>query len=572
VNGLSRFRALVSLRFRPASLEIFKQPYSLADLYHDLLAGLIVGVVALPLAIAFGIASGVSPTQGLSTAVIAGFLISALSGSRVQIGGPTGAFIVIIYGIVAQHGYEGLAVATFMAGVMLILMGLAGLGTIIKFIPYPVTVGFTTGIALIIFTGQLKDLLGLAIDKVPADFIEKLMAYGRHIGTVNPLAVGVGLVTILIVLNWKRVTQRVPGSLAAILITTVGVQVAWACGLDFEMETIGQRFPAVADGMRIPAPRLPLVNLETFRTLVSPAVSIALLAGIESLLSAVVADGMTGQRHHSNTELIAQGLANIASPVFGGIPATGAIARTATNIKNGGRSSLSGMIHAVVLLLIMLYLGRWAAMIPMATLGGIVVVVAWNMSELHLFRRMFRSTRSDALVMMATFLLTVLVDLTVAIQIGMVLAAFLFIRRMAETTQAGYLTRLLGDTADDADDPLSITRRHVPEGCDVFEINGPMFFGAADKFRDALDLISRRPRVLIFRMRQVLSLDATALNALDDVFRQCEKRGTRLILSGVHSQPLVVMTRSGFLDRVGQENITGNIDDALRLAQACLTP
>ncbi len=543
------------------------RPYSAADLTRDLIAGVIVGVVALPLAIAFGIASGVSPTQGLATAVIAGFLISAFSGSPVQIGGPTGAFIVIIYGIVAKHGYDGLAVATIMAGVMLIVMGFAGLGTIIKYIPYPVTVGFTTGIALIIFTGQIKDLLGLEMASLPPDFIEKIGAYAHHLGTVNPIAVGLGLATVLVVVLWKRVTPRVPGSLVAILVTTAAVQVAWACGLDFELETIGQRFPAVAEGMRIPAPKLPSVSMEMIRTLFSPAVSIALLAGIESLLSAVVADGMTGRRHHSNTELIAQGIANVASPLFGGIPATGAIARTATNIKNGGVSPLSGIVHATVLLLIMLCLGRWAAMIPMATLGGIVAVVAWNMSELHLFRKMFRSTRSDALVMVTTFLLTVLIDLTVAIQMGMILAAFLFIRRMAETTQAGYITRLIGDQEQAGEDPNSITSRHVPKGCEVFEINGPMFFGAADKFRDSLDLISRQPQVLLFRMRHVLALDATALNTLDDVLRQCEKRGTRLILSGVHSQPLVLMTRAGFLQRVGEENIYSNIDDALNRAR-----
>ncbi len=544
-----------------------KRPYSVADFTRDLIAGVIVGVVALPLAIAFGIASGVSPTQGLATAVIAGFLISAFSGSPVQIGGPTGAFIVIIYGIVAKHGYDGLAVATLMAGVMLIAMGFAGLGSIIKYIPYPVTVGFTTGIALIIFTGQIKDLLGLEMASLPPDFIEKIGAYAHHLGTVNPIALGLGLATVLVVVLWKRVTPRVPGSLVAILVTTAAVQAAWACGLDFELETIGQRFPAVAAGMRIPAPKLPSVSLEMIRTLFSPAVSIALLAGIESLLSAVVADGMTGRRHHSNTELIAQGMANVASPLFGGIPATGAIARTATNIKNGGISPISGIVHAAVLLLIMLCLGRWAAMIPMATLGGIVAVVAWNMSELHLFRKMFRSTRSDALVMVTTFLLTVLIDLTVAIQMGMILAAFLFIRRMAETTEAGYITRLIGEPEQAGEDLNSIASRHVPEGCEVFEINGPMFFGAADKFRDALDLISRQPQVLLFRMRHVLALDATALNTLDDVLRQCEKRGTRLILSGVHSQPLVLMTRAGFLQRVGEENIYSNIDDALNRAR-----
>lgn len=550
-------------RLEPKLLTVLREGYSRDQFVKDLQAGVIVGIVALPLAIAFAIASGVKPEQGLYTAIVAGFLISALSGSRVQIGGPTGAFIVIVYGIVQQYGYDGLAVATILAGLLLILMGLARLGTIIKYIPYPVTVGFTAGIALIIAAGQVRDFLGLEMASIPAEFVEKWVAYAEHLGTANPYAVGLAVLTIGIIVYWPRVTPRVPGSLVALLVTTLLAQL-----LHLPVETIGSRFGAVP--ATLPTPRLPSIDWSTFTGLFSPALTIALLAGIESLLSAVVADGMTGRRHRSNMELVAQGIANVASPLFGGIPATGAIARTATNIKNGGRTPIAGMIHALTLLLILLFFGTWAALIPMATLAGILMVVAYNMSEWHLFVKLFQGPRSDVLVLLSTFLLTVFIDLTVAIQVGVLLAALLFMRRMAEVTQVGYITRTLLAEEEEEEDPNAIRSRYVPDGVEVFEINGPFFFGAADKFKDALNQIEKPPRVLILRMRKVLSLDATGLMALEDVLARTRREGTLLVLSGVHAQPLVVMQRSGFLDRVGEENVFGNIDDALNRAYEVL--
>ncbi len=575
MQTISEVLDAIRARFNPASLQLFREGYSAASFVKDLLSGLIVGVVAIPLAIAFGIASGVSPTQGLVTAVVTGFMISLFSGSRFQIGGPTGAFIVIIYGIVQKYGCDGLAVATLMAGLLLVVMGACGFGGIIKYIPYPVTVGFTSGIALIIFAGQVKDLLGLEMASVPAEFVEKIGAYSEHIGTANGYSIAFSVLTILICVGWKWVTPRIPGSLVAIILTTVAGYFLRHSGFltAADLATIGDRFPDVAKGMHMPAPHLPSVSFAAFRDLVSPAISIALLAGIESLLSAVVADGMTGRRHNSNTELIGQGLANICSPLFGGIPATGAIARTATNIKSGGSTPVAGIIHALFLLFVMLFLGRLAAWIPMATLGGIVAVVAYNMSEWRHFVKMFRSTRSDTAVMVATFLLTVFVDLTVAIQAGVLLAAFLFIHRAAETTQANNITKLLGvsENMADEDDPLSIARREIPKGVEVFEIEGALFFGAADKFKDALTQVGVRPRVLILRMRHVLVLDATALHALEDVCAQTRREGMTLVLSGVHSQPLIVMQRAGFLARVGEDNVYGNIDEALDRARAIVS-
>jgi SulP family sulfate permease len=548
----------VSLRFQPALLTVYKEGYTLHKFTQDLLAGLIVAVVALPLAIAFGIASGVSPQQGLITAVVAGFLISFLSGSRVQIGGPTGAFIVIIYGIVQQFGYDGLAIATIMAGIMLILMGAFGFGIIIKYIPYPVTVGFTSGIALIIFAGQLKDILGLDIEKVPADFVEKLESYYHHINTISLYDIAFSVGTILVCVYWKRVTAKIPGSLIAVIVTTLIVTILRHYGYLTSdiIQTIGDRFPDVSKGMKIPMPHWPTCSYETFRAMMSPAISIALLAGIESLLSAVVADGMTGKRHHSNTELIAQGVANLCSPLFGGIPATGAIARTATNIKNGGLSPISGIIHAVILVLIMLFLGRFASLIPMATLGGIVAVVAYNMSEWHSFVNMFRSTRSDTAVMVITFLLTVFIDLTVAIQAGILLASFLFIRRASETMVTKRVTARTEATDDG-------TRPDLPKDVEIFRLEGDLFFGATDQFRSTLTQSGRYPKVLMLEMTHVLNLDATALHALEDVHAVLKKHGTRLILCGVHSQPIMVMQRAGFLELVGAENTFGSITEAL---------
>lgn len=544
--------------FVPKLVSSLREGISRQQLTNDLFAGILVGIVALPLAIAFGIASGVKPEQGLYTAVIAGFIISALGGSRVQIGGPTGAFIVIVYDIIQRYGYDGLVIATMLAGLLLIVMGFARLGTVIKFIPYPVTVGFTSGIALIIFTSQLRDLCGLPIERVPSEFIEKLEVYREHLPGFSWPATGIGVLTILIILLWPRITGRVPGSLVAILVTTAIV--SWG-GLS--VATIGSHFGAVPD--TFPVPTLPSIpSWQTFTTLFSPALTIALLAGIESLLSAVVADGMTEDRHRSNMELVAQGVANLTVPFFSGIPATGAIARTATNVKNGGRTPISGMIHALTLLLILVFCGKWAALIPMPTLAGILVVVAWNMSEAHLFMKLLRGPKGDVLVLLSTFGLTVLIDLTVAIQVGMVLAAFLFMQRMAEATQVGFITReFQGDDVKEVQDPNSVHLRSVPRGVEVFEINGPFFFGAADKFKNAMSEISTAPKVLILRMRHALTLDSTALQALESVLAKVRRNGTQLVLSGVHSQPLIVMERSGFLDALGEENVFGNIDDAL---------
>ncbi|HET9064150.1 MAG TPA: SulP family inorganic anion transporter, partial [Candidatus Binatia bacterium] len=448
--------------FEPKLITVLKEGYGLAQLVRDATAGVIVGVVALPLAIAFGIASGVKPEQGLYTAIIAGFLISALGGSRVQIGGPTGAFIVIVYGVVERFGYEGLAVATFIAGILLVMMGLARLGTVIKFVPYPVTVGFTGGIALIIAASQVRDFLGLEMASVPADFLEKIGAYGEHIASWNPWALVVGFVTILCVGYWPRISTRVPGPLVAIVLTTVAVSL-----FGIPVETIGDRFGSVPSSLPMPS-ALPALSMADIRAIFPAAVSIALLAAIESLLSAVVSDGMIGARHRSNTELIAQGIANMASPIFGGIPATGAIARTATNVKNGGRSPVAGIVHAVTLLVIMYFFAGAAALIPMATLAGILLVVAYNMSEWRVFAHLFRSPRSDVIVLMTTFVLTVVIDLTVALQVGIVLAAFLFMRRVAVLSEGRFVRELLDE--DRIDEGAAAGVLQVPPGVVIFEI------------------------------------------------------------------------------------------------------
>ena len=535
--------------------------YDRAQFVADLTAGVIVGIVALPLAIAFAIASGVTPERGLYTAIIAGFIISALGGSRVQIGGPTGAFVVIVYGIVQKYGVDGLTVATLMAGVLLLALGLLRLGGAIKFIPYPVTVGFTSGIALVILSGQVKDLFGLRMGTVPAEFVEKWRAYAAYVTTVNPWAVAVAGAALVIVLLWPRVNRRVPGPFVALIVTTAAVQL-----LGLPVETIGSRFGAISASF--PAPTLPSVTWTMARELVGPAFTIAVLGAIESLLSAVVADGMTGGRHRSNTELVAQGVANLVTPLFGGIPATGAIARTATNVKNGARTPVAGIVHALTLLLITLFFGRWAALIPMATLAAILVVVAYHMSEWRTFRSELRSPKSDAAVLVVTFALTVLVDLTVAIAVGMVLAAFLFMRRMAEVTNVSVVTREFSDRdVDAATDPNAIGHRHVPAGVQVFEINGPFFFGAAEAFKDTVARVSGKPKVLIVRMRDVPAMDSTGLHALADVVRRSRRDGTLVLLSDVHAQPMVALGRSDLLDEIGEDNIFGNIDDALNRAR-----
>ena len=524
--------------------------------------------MALPLAIAFAIASGVKPEQGLYTAVVAGFIISCLSGSRVQIGGPTGAFIVIVYGIIQQYGYDGLATATLMAGFILILMGFARFGDIIKYIPYPVTVGFTGGIALIIFAAQIRDFLGLTGGTVPAEFVEKIKYYAEHINTLNFPALGIGLLTLLIIVYWPKVTRKVPGSFIAIIFATGLVQI-----FHLPIETIGSRFGGVPNAL--PMPHLPNISLELIEKMSSPALTIAILAGIESLLSAVVADGMLGTRHRSNMELIAQGVANIASPIMGGIPATGAIARTATNIKNGGRTPIAGIVHAITLLLILIFFGPWASLIPMAALAGILISVAYNMSEWHLFVKIFRSPKSDIIVLLTTFLLTVFVDLTVAIKFGIVLAALLFMRRMSEATEVGYVTDSFADQEIDEDDVVDqnrISQKDIPEGVEVFEINGPFFFGAADKFKDTIRRLEKKPKILILRMRHVLTIDATGLSALENVFNLSRHDGTRIILSGLQPRPYKKLKRSGLLKYIENKNIQPTIDHAIDRAREILKP
>jgi SulP family sulfate permease len=536
--------------------------YTREQFGKDLLSGLIVGIVALPLAIAFGIASGVSPEKGLVTAIIAGFIISAFGGSRVQIGGPTGAFIVIVYGIIQKYGVDGLIVATFIAGVMLIIMGLARLGSVIKFIPHPLIVGFTAGIALIIFSSQMKDFLGLQMGAVPADFAAKWEAYFQHISTVNYWSVLIAAGTIAISFLWPKITHRIPGSLLAIVLATVLVQV-----FHLPVDTIGTRFGAIPSS--IPGPHIPHIDWETLKQLVQPAFTIALLGGIESLLAAVVADGMIGGNHRSNMELVAQGGANIASSIFGGIPATGAIARTATNVKNGGRTPVAGMVHAVTLLLIMLFIGKWASLIPFSCLAGILVVVAFNMSEYKSFISILKGPKSDVAILLTTFFLTVFLDLTVAIEIGMVLSAFLFMHRMAQISKVDILSQEK-ERENEKDDPMAINRFEVPKGVEVFEITGPMFFGAAYKFKESMRVIEEPPKVLIIRMRQVPVIDATGLHALEEVFHFTGKRKTEFVISGIQPAVLEEMKRSGLLKLVGENNVVADIAKALERAKEIL--
>ena len=536
--------------------------YSRRQLVADLQAGVVVGIVAVPLAIAFAIASGVPPETGLLTAAIAGFLISFLGGSRVQIGGPTGAFVGIVYGIVTRYGFDGLTICTMLAGIILVVLGLARFGAAIKFIPYPVVTGFTSGIAVIIFSSQVRDLLGLRMGSVPAPFLEKWKAYAASLPTMSPAAIGVAAGSLLILLAWPRVSRRVPAPIVAILAASLAV-----AALRLPVETIGTRFGEIRAS--IPAPRLPAVSLERLRELFSPAVTVALLAAIESLLSAVVADGMIGSRHKSNVELVGQGIANLGSSLFGGMPATGAIARTATNVKTGGRTPVAGMTHALVVAAVFLFLGRWAKYIPLATLAAILVVVAYHMSEWRAFAQLFRTPKSDVAVLLTTFLLTVLIDLTVAVQVGVVLAAFLFIKRMADVTNVEMIAGEWKDAPDGTmrGDPDGVARRSIPEGVEVYEVTGPFFFGAADKIKDVLQFVARKPRVFILRMRHVPAVDASGIRVLDDLFRSCSHQGIRFLISGIRAQPLQALERAGKLDEYGRENFVANLDEALAVAQ-----
>ncbi len=526
---------------------------------------MIVGVVALPLSIAFAIASGVTPDRGLYTAIIAGFIISVLGGSRVQIGGPTGAFVVIVYGIVQQYGIDGLIVATVMAGLLLIGLGLARFGGAIKFIPYPVVTGFTSGIALIIFSSQIKDLLGLEMGDVPPQVFDQWRVYVQDLNTFNPAAVGIGTLSLAILIVWPRVSQRIPGPFVALLVGTL-----LALLLDLQVETIGSRYGEITSSL--PKPTLPSVNTAMVVDLIGPAFAIAILAAIESLLSAVVADGMIGGKHRSNMELVAQGVANTITPLFGGIPATGAIARTATNVRNGGRTPVAGIVHALTLLVITLFAGRYAAYIPFATLAAILIMVAYHMSEWRRFVAEFSAPRSDLAVLLATFGLTVAVDLVVALEVGMVLAAFLFMRRMAEVTDIHAITRELSEPESDpyVTDPNAVRRRAVPDGVEVYEINGPFFFGAAASFREQVSSARANRKVLIIRMRNVPAIDSSGLHALRELVQRSRGDGVKVMLSDIHAQPLMALGRSHLLDALGEDSIFGNLDDALNAARAHL--
>ena len=545
--------------FRPKIINSLKG-YSFATFQSDLFAGVTVGFVAFPLAMAFAIASGVPPERGLFTAFIAGFIISALGGSRVQIGGPTGAFVVIISGIIASYGYEGLVYCTIMAGLLLIVLGFTKMGGLIRFIPFPVTTGFTAGIAVIIFSTQIKDLLGLQIEELPAEMIEQWVVYGQHVSNFDMISTSVGVVTILLIIFLHRYLPKLPSMLFAMVCMT-----AITVLFQFDIPTIGSRFGELP--RMLPSPSLPAFDWEKIRLLVSPAFTVAMLAAIESLLSATVADGMTGDRHNPNVELIAQGVANIGSVFWGGIPATGAIARTATNIKSGALTPISGIIHAIVLLLMLLLLAPLAKLIPMTVLAAILMVVAFNMSEFKNFKSFLRLPKSDAMVLISTFSITILIDLVVAVEIGIVLAAFLFIKRMSEVTNVGMITRDIKNGDSEKPDENSITTRVVPDYVEVFEIQGPFFFGAADKFRDVIQYLESDLQVIILRMRNVPAIDATGLHVLTEFIHRCRKHGMHVVLSGIMTQPLDAIIKSGLYNEIGEDNILSNIDDALLRAE-----
>ena len=553
-----------ALDFKPKLFSSLKK-YDKKTFMADLMAGIIVGIVALPLAIAFGIASGVSPEKGIITAIVAGMMISIFGGSKVQIGGPTGAFIVIVYGIIQQYGIQGLTIATLMAGVFLIGLGVLRLGTIIKYIPYPIVVGFTSGIAVTIFTTQIKDLFGMSMDSVPSDFIEKWGAYVANIANIDPWSAAVGIVSVIIISLMPKLSKKVPGSLVAIIIMTVAVLLLKNYAGITTIETIGDRFSI---NSQLPGAVVPELTWETIKGLVGPAVTIAVLGAIESLLSATVADGVIGDHHNSNTELIGQGIANIASPLFGGIPATGAIARTMANINNGGRTPIAGIIHAVVLLLIFLFLMPLAKYIPMACLAGVLVVVAYGMSGWRSFLTMaHRNPKSDVTVLLLTFFLTIIFDLTVAIEFGLICACLLFMRRMAETTDVHAILDEI-DLNEDADMQRgNLEHLTIPKNVEVYEINGPYFFGAGNRFEDIMARYGRRPKVRIIRMRKVPFIDSTGMHNLENMCLMSQREGITVVLSGVNKKVEDVLKRNNFNKLLGEENICNHIDIALNRAK-----
>lgn len=543
-------------RFIPVFFEVIKN-YSSASFKKDLFAGITVGIVAIPLALAFAIASGATPSQGIFTAVIAGFFISFLGGSRYQIGGPTGAFVIIIYGIIAQHGYDGLLIATIMAGIILIFLGIARVGSFIKFIPYPVTTGFTAGIGVVIFSSQIKDFLGLTYKEASPEFIDKWISIFSNLSTINISSAAIGICTVAIILVIRKMSTNIPSHVVAIVIST-----ALCFFLGLNAETIGDRFGTI--NAVFPSFTVPEVTIEKIRALFPAAITIALLAGIESLLSAVVADGMTGSHHKSNTELVGQGVANILSGFFGCIPATGAIARTATNVRAGGVTPLSGMIHAVFLCLFILFFSFLIEIIPMAALAGVLLVVSVDMMGIKNMANLLSSPKSDVVVLLTTFILTIIIDLTAAVQVGVVLAALLFMKRMSDVTSMGKINFDASEkTAHDIADPDATSNKDIPEGVEVYEINGPFFFGVADMLINTLEHIGKTPKVFILRMRNVPAIDATGEHALENFYNTCKKAGTQLVLSGVNPVPYETLKKMHFIEMIGEENVTNHIDKAL---------
>ncbi len=536
--------------FYPKFFSVIKKGISKKQIGTDVLSGVVVGIVALPLAIAFAVASGVSPEKGLITAVVAGFLISFLGGSRVQIGGPTGAFIVIVYSIVEKYGIDGLIISTILAGILLVLFGVLKLGSLLKFFPHPLVVGFTSGIALVIFSTQVKDALGLDIAKVPSEFVDKWELYFQSMSSFNPIALALTIATILIVLFSKHLTNKVPGSFVAIIVITAAVQI-----LGLNVTTIETFFHEIPSDINITIPNIKISDLSHY---LQPAITIALLGGIESLLSAVVADGMIGSNHRSNTELIAQGIANIITPFFGGIPATGAIARTATNIRNGGRTPISGMVHAVTLLLIMLFFGKWAKLIPMSCLAGILIVVAYNMSEWRSFISIFKSSWFDILILLSTLLLTVIVDLTVAIEVGIVLSSLLFMKRMSDINK---------DIQLNVDSDVLEDYSSIPPYISIYEINGPLFFASAKQYCEVLKNSGSKSKIMIIRMRNVPFVDNTGVHNFKAALKILQNADTKIILSGVNDKVRTDLDKNRVSFLIGKANIFNNFDEALRHAK-----
>ena len=537
--------------------------YDKKTFMSDLMAGIIVGIVALPLAIAFGIASGVTPEKGIITAIVAGLVISLFGGSKVQIGGPTGAFIIIIYGIIQKYGFEGLTIATLMAGFFLVLFGLLRLGTIIKYIPYPIVVGFTSGIAVTIFTTQIKDLFGLTLPSNSSDFIEKWGVYLQNFNTIDPWCALIGVASVVVIAVTPRFSKKIPGSLIAIILMTIVALLLKNFAGVLSIETIGDRFSISNE---LPAAQVPDMNWETIKSLVSPAITIAILGAIESLLSATVADGVIGDHHDSNTELVAQGLANIASPLFGGIPATGAIARTMTNINNGGKTPVAGIIHAVVLLLIFLFLMPLAKYIPMACLAGVLVVVSCGMCGWRSFLELMKNPKSDVTVLLITFFLTIIFDLTIAIEVGLIIACLLFMKRMSETTDVKAITEEIDLNQDAEFSTGNLDHLIIPQGVEVYEINGPYFFGAGNKFEEIMASFGDRPKVRIIRMRKVPFVDSTGIHNLTNLCEMSKKEGIQIVLSGVREKVNGQLEHAGFYHLIGEENICSHINLALKRA------